>query len=600
LKSDISDVKFDILPTITVTQPNTGTFLQVGSVQNIKWQTSVTTNYYNIDYSINGGSTWINIVTNHYTTSGSYAWTVPNNASTNVLVRVSDYYASCKQDVNDQALTISTSAVPIVVVSPNKGEVFTGCSTQNITWTTNGTTNNFNIQYSINGGLNWTNIVSNYNTTLGTYAWQVPAINASNVYVRVTDAGAPTKFDVSDSTFAITTTLPVVTTSGSTTFCSGNNVVLTAPVGSAYVWSNNGTPIPGQTSSTYTAGFAGNYTVTVTNGTCVSTSNPIAVTVNSLPSAPITAGGVTTFCDGASVVLTSTGASAYTWQKAGVDIVGQTSSSYTATTSGSYTVTTSNGLCTKVSVPIVVTVNPAPDVTVSTSGSTSICNGSKVVLSVPAGNTYVWKNGSATIGGQTSSSYTATTAGTYTVTATQGVCSATSVPKVVTVNNLPVVSLTPIGTLCSTVQLPLTGGNPAGGTYSGSFVNAGVFDAIAAGLGTHQIKYSYTDANSCANSDSVMVLVDLCTGVMIEDLSKIITASPNPFDNFTLITVGNAYVLENATLKLLDNKGVEIRTYSNINSNVIQINRDELSTGLYIFQIINHQEVIGIGKLTVY
>ncbi len=59
----------------------------------------------------------------------------------------------------------------------------------------------------------------------------------------------------------------------------------------------------------------------------------------------------------------------------------------------------------------------------------------------------------------------------------------------------------------------LTGGSPAGGVYSGSGVTNGWFDPAVAGLGTHEITYTYTASNGCDNSAMQSVFVDPCTGI---------------------------------------------------------------------------------------
>src|SRR4030095_5768372 len=88
---------------------------------------------------------------------------------------------------------------------------------------------------------------------------------------------------------------PSVTISagGPTTFCKGSNVVLTAsaPIGVSYQWKKNGKTISGAPGSNYTDATTGTYSVAVTNSCGSATSNTIAVTQNSNPTATITPSG---------------------------------------------------------------------------------------------------------------------------------------------------------------------------------------------------------------------------------------------------------------------------------------------------------------------
>ncbi|HOK52073.1 MAG TPA: SprB repeat-containing protein, partial [Bacteroidales bacterium] len=73
----------------------------------------------------------------------------------------------------------------------------------------------------------------------------------------------------------------------------------------------------------------------------------------------------------------------------------------------------------------------------------------------------------------------------------------------ITVNSLPSVtfggSLTP--QCANSTTYTLTGGSPAGGTYSGPGVSGTNFNASASGgPGTKIITYTYTDGNGCSNS----------------------------------------------------------------------------------------------------
>ena len=77
--------------------------------------------------------------------------------------------------------------------------------------------------------------------------------------------------------------------SGSTTFCAGGSVDLTAnPAGASYLWSN------GAVTRTITVNASGNYSVTVTDGNGCSAQASQGVTVNPLPVASITPSGSTT------------------------------------------------------------------------------------------------------------------------------------------------------------------------------------------------------------------------------------------------------------------------------------------------------------------
>lgn len=233
-----------------------------------------------------------------------------------------------------------------------------------------------------------------------------------------------------------------------------------------YLWSPGGA-----TTSSITATAAGNYTVTVnsSNG-CSATSAATVVIINPPPTATITAGGATTFCTGGSVTLTASAGSSYLWSN------GATTQAITVSTAGSYNVRVTNASgCFATSANTIVTVNPLPVATITTSGPTTFCTGGSVVLTTSPGASYLWSTGS------TAASINVTTAGSYTVTVTNVTgCSATSVATVVTVNPLPVASISSTGTiLCgtgATLNLTATGGT----TYQWSIGSTPIVGATTA------------------------------------------------------------------------------------------------------------------------
>jgi hypothetical protein len=178
--------------------------------------------------------------------------------------------------------------------------------------------------------------------------------------------GSTSSVDVNDPVFALACTLSgcinptaSITAGGSTNFCSGINVTLTANSGVniTYQWTSNGVTINGATNQAYVATASGNYQCVVSNACGSGTSNTITVTV--LPtSVSINPAGPLSVCPGSPVTLTSTSAGAggsYQWKLNGSSINGATQAFYLVTQIGNYSVSITNTCGTFTS--NIVTVN---------------------------------------------------------------------------------------------------------------------------------------------------------------------------------------------------------------------------------------------------
>jgi hypothetical protein len=218
----------------------------------------------------------------------------------------------------------------------------------------------------------------------------------------------------------------------------------------------------------------------------------------------ITAGGPTTFCAGGSVTLTANAAnpSAFQWYRNSVAIGGATASTYTASVTGSYTVkVTYPNSCAATSAVTSVTVNPTPPTpAITASGPTTFCTGGSVTLAAPAGYTYAWSTGATT------QSITVTTAGSYSVTVTDGNgCSATSAPTTVNVASNPTVTITGPATSCAGATITLDAG-PGFASYAWS--TGEVTQTIsAAPVSTTTYSVTVTNGANCSGSASKTVTV---------------------------------------------------------------------------------------------
>jgi hypothetical protein len=242
--------------------------------------------------------------------------------------------------------------------------------------------------------------------------------------VRVTATGS-TCAPTTDTVRVLTSTAPVagLSASGSTTFCAGGSVTLSAsPAGAglSYQWLLNGVVVAGASTANYIATAAGVYRVVVANlGGCRDTSTSITLTVQALPGAAITVGGPTSFCDGGSVSLTATSGAnfQYRWLRNGA-YFGVVTQTYAAIQSGVYRVRIENTAtgCFDTSTAITVNVNALPNVVYTASGPLTFCSGDSVVFTTqpgPQGTQRQWLRNNLPVPGATGLSYVARTAGDY-------------------------------------------------------------------------------------------------------------------------------------------------------------------------------------------
>lgn len=198
---DVSNAVFTVsyAPKIVVVSPNGGEVWQGNSIHNITW-TSISVSSVKIEYSLDNGTSWTTIVSTTPST-GIYNWTVPDTASAQARIRISDAATGNAFDISDAAFTIEFYPA-ITVTSPNGTENWLAKSVHDITWTSVNVTN-VKIDYSLNNGTTWLNIVPNIPASTGKYSWTVPDTSSSMTKIRISDASNSSITDMSDFTFTI-------------------------------------------------------------------------------------------------------------------------------------------------------------------------------------------------------------------------------------------------------------------------------------------------------------------------------------------------------------------------------------------------------------
>jgi hypothetical protein len=209
--SAISEVEFSIVtpaaPVLHVTSPNGGETWKVGYFYNITWDTIGTIDNVKLEYSINGGGSWTEIIASTANT-GNYQWTVPDSPAENCLIRVSDAAGSSTDTNNESFAIVPRPTAALEVTSPNGGESLTIGTTHDITWTGSEMENveSVMIEYSIDNGDSWATVVPGtaHNGSGGSYTWTVPDTPSETCLVRITDLSADEgPSDVSDAVFSI-------------------------------------------------------------------------------------------------------------------------------------------------------------------------------------------------------------------------------------------------------------------------------------------------------------------------------------------------------------------------------------------------------------
>ncbi len=441
----------------------------------------------------------------------------------------------------DYALTWSIDQPYIEVIYPNGSESFSPGSTETITWDNAGVTSSQTIEYSVDGGSNWTVISASVPAGTTRFSWSVPVANTSTAKIRVSSGAVS---DVSDNNFKILGTVTGFSASGIS--CNAGEVIfnwtavtnashydiytLDAATGQFVTFATN------LSGTTHTAtGLTPNalmwFTIRAKNSTSSAESeraNAVSVVVSNGGGGIGTVGaitGQTTICGTPSNVMYSissvSGATSYNWTAPpGASIVsGQGTTTIainynTGSSSGNVSVSASNGSCSTAPSTLAITVGSTAVSAPTTGGNQAqtVCAGNPVptltaTATVPAGHTLLWYN--AASGGTTVANPTLSSVGTITyyaasVNNSTGCESAERTAVSLTITSVPAASHTAGGpvTFCQGGTVVLTANS--GSSYLWS--NGATTQAITVNTsGSYTVTVTTSGCTSTSSATTVTV-----------------------------------------------------------------------------------------------
>jgi|GEM_PF-2353711 len=454
-------------------------------------------------------------VTYHISTNATgYVWTVPAGATitagqgTNTItvnwgtassgdVICQTSAGACPGILRNFPVTVNPIPVAEAGVAPSQ---ITCTSTSMVLTGSGGGTYSWSAS---NGG----HIVSGANTA-------TPTIDAAGTYtLTVTTNGCSASDNVVVTQSIVLPTAEAGASPGTIT-CANTSMVLSGSGGGTYSWSasNGGHIVSGANTSTPTIDAGGTYTLTVTQGTCTATDN-VVVSQNTTPPAADagTAPGTLT-CTVTSLQLTGSGGGTYSWtaSNGGNIVSGANTATPTIDAAGTYNVVVTGGNgCTASDFVVITLDNTPPPAEAGMAPGIITCSTTTLVLSGSGGGTYSWSasNGGHIVSGAATANPTIDAGGTYTLTVTNGTCTATD-DIVISQNTTPPTANAGIDTnICPGTSTIL---NASGGVIYLWSPSATLDDPnLQSPTATPALVTTYsvivTGTNGCTATDTVMI-----------------------------------------------------------------------------------------------
>jgi hypothetical protein len=382
-------------------------------------------------------------------------------------------------------------------------------------------------------------------------------------------------------TYSVSSSIPASPSmiTGTSAVCEGSSLlsysIPTVAGATGYTWTvtGNSSIVSGQgTTAVDIQPGTGTATISVTADNTCGSSAPATFTLTIQPAPVIALGADITQCGGSVTLDAQNPGGTYFWSDA------SSNQTLVVSSSGSYwvNVTDANGCGAYDTID--VTINTLP--TVALGNDDTICGGSITLDAQNAGSSYLWSDMS------TMQTLNVSSTGTYSVTVTDANGCTGSDAVMITVGAIPAVTGTVPANVCLDDATVMIMGSPSGGMWSGPGVTGMNFDPMAAGAGTHQLVYSYTDMLGCTGTDTSSVFVDLCMDITSAEAPGF-GVTPNPNNGSFVIEFRAA--CDNGLIELVDVTGKTVQSMA-VNSvaegNRVTMNCNDQPNGVYFVRVI--------------
>ncbi len=365
-----------------------------------------------------------------------------------------------------------------------------------------------------------------------------------------------------------------------------------------YQWYLDDTLISGEINNFIRPIRSGSYELIATNYCSSDTGIIFIDSIHSIPPQPILVSpSIDYVCSGDSIKISALVDSTQQLQWYTADdfnsfvINGAIDSFYYAVNEGVYFIRVMDAFgCINYSDPKTISFDTTPPL-VNANGPAAFCQGGEVELSTAPGHDFMW----STL--DTSSTITVNSAGDYFVSyIDQFGCPKITDTISISVLNAPFVSIGSDTTVCHDDVYTVDAG-PGFNNYLwsvGTVAQSIFLVASGSGIDTQTVFVFVTDTNGCTNSDTAVVIFDVCIGVEQLDVNNSIGIYPSVLHSGS--TIRTSSPSNDGLIRFFDIAGKEIykKDFTGIFEEAI-----EFPQGIYVYRIDSEGMLYGWGKMIV-